>query len=54
MVYSTQEQLCFPPVEGLTVSGSFDGGCSLQIYEIGGLQLTFFKVLASIFYLTSF
>lgn len=26
MVYSTQEQLCFPPVEGLTVRGSFDGG----------------------------
>ena len=26
MVHSTQEQLCFPPVEGLTVRGSFDGG----------------------------
>jgi hypothetical protein len=26
VVYSTQEQLCFPPVEGLTVRGSFDGG----------------------------
>ena len=26
MVYSTQEQLCFPPVAGLTVRGSFDGG----------------------------
>ncbi len=26
MQYSTQEQLCFPPVDGLTVRGSFDGG----------------------------
>ena len=26
MIYSTQEQLCFPPVEGLTVRGTFDGG----------------------------
>ena len=26
MAHSTQEQLCFPPVEGLTVRGSFDGG----------------------------
>ena len=26
MVHSTQEQLCFPPVEGLTVRGHFDGG----------------------------
>jgi len=26
VVYSTQEQLCFPPVAGLTVRGSFDGG----------------------------
>lgn len=26
MIYSAQEQLCFPPVEGLTVRGSFDGG----------------------------
>jgi len=26
VAHSTQEQLCFPPVEGLTVRGSFDGG----------------------------
>lgn len=26
MAHSTQEQPCFPPVEGLTVRGSFDGG----------------------------
>jgi hypothetical protein len=26
MLYSTQETLCFPPVEGLTVRGHFDGG----------------------------
>lgn len=26
MSYSTPEQLCFPPVAGLTVRGDFDGG----------------------------